>query len=1047
MFQLSLNRSLESSCNLGGGCDVTRVILELPGAWSQCSQQPDTTLPQPNIPLIANPDIVLLGYGDNIQSLNPQGCGVSGHQIQVPVTNLLNDTSNKSTDELTLALVNYRYGLFMQNISESNRNSSEQEQNLHHDLLCEGRNPADVIIEATKSQNQIINYTQPEFVLTTRVNTHHYVIVLDQTNRMEFNLRWRNIKRSLNRFIANLQTGTMISIVTCAAEGSLVLPPTVVTAANREGIHGRIPRRTEDVSVACISCGLRLAQDVLTGSAAGTVILLTGSNENDEINPVDLAGGRVFSILYPGLYSSPLGGAVYSIQEDTERSPVAQLNEVLLDIISKADNSRQLVKIHEASYQSFEFSGTFQLTDDQEDATVTLIVENEESVEYFEVMDPSNEKNIFPKYEDGSVQVHVAGGGQKKPGIWSYQAKLYADSSVAMHRMTVDVVAKYNNNNKNNHVRLSGLTMIPTPIDDLSAPVAILAKLYLGEAPVYSGSVTAFVTGPDTDSEIKLVDGSYPDVEGGDGVYTGYLTKFSTQPGYYTVRLAANDNNGLASVNKTGSGGQGPTGTFSRFVSATSFYISTGVPRGDDIIPPARIIDFIPAPIQQYNQTVTFDNNDTIDVDNLFDNETITVSLQFTSPGDDYMSGQVQSYEIRCHTNREALSTHNFPSDGLVIPLANKPAPAGNLEVVQVPVPWIGETWYYGIVGIDNAGNRGKISNLAAVFIALPEQPDYDGESGLGCGDMHLKLSTPSWFLDTEYMYIIGGCVAGAILCVVLIVMFIMHKSRKAGSRSKTGYMQDDDTYESGFQPTESGSPKSQGIIKGQGDKAETESGIYSWLESLPRSEASGKGVSHLQSPGQMPAMGCNAAVISRSVAAANGILMAGPKRGVGNMNCGDEGSNNSRPTTSTDDSISDSGDGEISTGVSGSQQTVGSGIEAVNGGHPNTQVVWEDNVSQDDYASQVLARSFQYYNSASRPRGQNVYPQQQIPAPPATVVINNIPNHSPVPVHHNNQHYHQQQNHFVPESNQFGGVGHSGSYNDASRASFYRKKRHESVV
>ncbi|MCP3661468.1 MAG: VWA domain-containing protein, partial [Gammaproteobacteria bacterium] len=272
---------------------------------------------------MSDADLVVQAYGAKIQTLNPRGCGVTGYQIQLPISAL---TANQSvlSEDLTLALTNYKYGLFMENITEleneiPRNNSTQQKISPKQDILCEGRYPADVLIDNnswkqfTANNSTTNNYTQPQFVLATRAQTHHYVLVLDQSNRMEFNLRWRNIKRSLNRFIANLQEGTMISIVTCAAEGSLVLPPTVVTAANREGIHGRIPRRTEDVSVACISCGLRLAQDVLTGSAAGTVLLLTGSNENDKVEDFAISGGKLFSILYPGLYSSAISsGAVYS---------------------------------------------------------------------------------------------------------------------------------------------------------------------------------------------------------------------------------------------------------------------------------------------------------------------------------------------------------------------------------------------------------------------------------------------------------------------------------------------------------------------------------------------------------------------------------------------------------------------------------------------------------------------------------------------------------------------------------------------------------------
>ena len=85
------------------------------------------------------------------------------------------------------------------------------------------------------------------------------------------------------------------------------------------------------------------------------------------------------------------------------------------------------------------------------------------------------------------------------------------------------------------------------------------------------------------------------------------------------------------------------------------------------------------------------------------------------------------------------------------------------------------------------------------------------------------------------------------------------------------------------------------------------ESGIYSWLESLPRSES-------------------------------------GQKKGF------EEGSNSSRPTTSTDDSISDSGEHRQSN------------EQLQPYGQPGEEERPEE-LSHDDYAQQVLTRSLYYYS------------------------------------------------------------------------------------
>ena len=921
---------------------------------------------------MSQPDMVIQSNGNKIQSVNPRGCGVQGLEVRVPVQQLytqkaaiidVSNQTNNGTDDiledaLTLELLNWKYGLFMDSMTELLSDNFTILSHTRQNIFCEAQSPRQII--GFTAPNATMKYTEPQFkyALTAAATGPHYVLVLDLSQRMEFASRWRNIKRSLMRFIANIPTGAMLSIITFGREGSLVLPPTVVTPFNREGLHGRIPRRTEtDKTEACIACGLQLADDVLAG-AKGTIILLTGGVDKSKMTG---HSHQLYTILYPGAHDQILDDTLYSIQEDTDRSPVTQMNEVLIDILNVVNKTSQLYKIHEANHQSYEFSGTFQLEPDQQDAIVTLLIEDEQSVEYFEVINPFGEKNIFPKYEDGAVQVHLP-ATSRKPGIWSYHAKLYPDSNIAQHRMSVDVVVR----SQVPRVQVSGLPN--DVITDLSKPVSILAKVSLGELPVHLAHVTAIVSGPDTDTEVRLVDGAYPDIHLGDGIYTGYLTQFSTRPGYYTVRVIATDNNGLATTLRKDGASQ-PTGSFKYFITTSSFYITTAVTPGLDIIPPSRIVDLVGVPKEIIEEPATNSTKN----DTAVDDDKILIDLQFTSPGDNYNVGQAVMYEIRCHTNPNSLISSNFSSHGtLVVVKEVNPAPAGSLETVTVPLPWTGESWYFALVAIDAAGNRGSVSNLAEVFVPTPVEPDTEGPLAAAAG-VNLQLGAPSWLLNTEYMYILGGCIAGAILCVLVLVILLINKSKRAANKEPM-FVQDD-TYEpGGFTPTEAGTKM---------DKTETESGIYSWLESLPRSEHAARVVSVNNSSVCQRQRGC------------------------------EEGSNSSRPTTSTDDSISDSGEPSQHINPSGSSRYAAMPPPA------------GEEVSQDDYAHQVLTRSLHYY-STRRPNPSSHFIQDERQS------THSYPAHQSTPV--TPIHYPQYS------------VDHEASSMVIDPA-MYRKKRHESVV
>ena len=77
-------------------------------------------------------------------------------------------------------------------------------------------------------------------------------------------------------------------------------------------------------------------------------------------------------------------------------------------------------------------------------------------------------------------------------------------------------------------------------------------------------------------------------------------------------------------------------------------------------------------------------------------------------------------YEIRCYTKRRALNEPVFT--GILVHDSFLPEPLqyGSKQSCKVGVPWPNEVFYYGLVAIDEAGNRSPISNIISVYIYEP---------------------------------------------------------------------------------------------------------------------------------------------------------------------------------------------------------------------------------------------------------------------------------------------------------------------------------------
>ncbi|MBN1673196.1 MAG: hypothetical protein JXR37_19280 [Kiritimatiellae bacterium] len=109
---------------------------------------------------------------------------------------------------------------------------------------------------------------------------------------------------------------------------------------------------------------------------------------------------------------------------------------------------------------------------------------------------------------------------------------------------------------------------------------------------------------------------------------------------------------------------------------------------------------------------------------------TTKVRLEFRAPGEDARHGTAAGYDIRYATAPMTLSTWHDARPISVTPVVH----AGNTweEITLDGFP-AGPTYYFAMQGVDAAGQRGLLSNVASLP-AGPETMDLDGDGfGVGC--------------------------------------------------------------------------------------------------------------------------------------------------------------------------------------------------------------------------------------------------------------------------------------------------------------------------
>ena len=147
-----------------------------------------------------------------------------------------------------------------------------------------------------------------------------------------------------------------------------------------------------------------------------------------------------------------------------------------------------------------------------------------------------------------------------------------------------------------------------------------------------------------------------------------------------------------------------------------------------------------------------------------------------------------------------------------------QPLEYGTAQTCTVGVPWPNEVIYYGLVSIDEAGNRSPISNILSVYIyeappttttttttTTSDPLTGDAVPLYGSEVRHTKNggTTRNHRAWSKHMrvYIATGVICGLLLIVIAVIIFILVRVRTQ-KRSTTYDTEAKDTYKA-YEPSQ----------------------------------------------------------------------------------------------------------------------------------------------------------------------------------------------------------------------------------------------------
>ncbi|XP_042230471.1 calcium-activated chloride channel regulator 1-like isoform X2 [Homarus americanus] len=366
------------------------------------------------------------------------------------------------------------------------------------------------------------------------------------------------------------------------------------------------------------------------------------------------------------------------------------------------------------------------------------------------------------------------------PGRWEYNIRFRFSTP-----NEVQVAVTSHPSRKTRQVPIRVKAWMPASNITYPEPALVYAYISQGYSTVLDATVTAVIVPPTEDGPITfslLDNGVGADTRAKDGIYSAYFTQFSAN-GRYSLSATVSTSNrtvklqgystdrgedhlrvpGSSAIRRLSfpeeekmlsdprskfppdelvpseDGGRSKDGAddldrtvnrlqkvepFTRFTSGGIFKVNNFHP--GDQQPPGRVTDLVVSSVYLYDASVT---------------------LAWTSPGDDLYTGTASSLELRYHKTMKIH--HNFklgyPVNSSLLTYGDlTPKPAGDLHTIILTIP--GETAenlegraiFFALRARDESGNSGDLSNIATAYFPykkytrnIKEEQKMDAISGL----------------------------------------------------------------------------------------------------------------------------------------------------------------------------------------------------------------------------------------------------------------------------------------------------------------------------
>ncbi|XP_042884903.1 calcium-activated chloride channel regulator 1-like [Penaeus japonicus] len=594
-----------------------------------------------------------------------------------------------------------------------------------------------------------------------------FALVLDYSGSMGSYDRIVKLQRAARRWILHeVSMGSSVAIIKFTSTATLVSGLTPINSdATRQSLAQRI-----DIGAGggtCIGCGLQMAiGSVLNGHNNAVILLITDGQENpspptmsDVMSDVVASGARVVTIAFGEsadprleLLAKNTNGKTFTVK-DTDNGN--QLNDAFLGALTYQPGevlAETFIKIYETNYQGPNRVVTEQFTVDASlgrDLTFELETNTPSHVVTRPHLIRPDGTMIDTATFDSTSNMYTITVAIADVGQWSYSVGLSGSSS---NFISVTVAAKARTPSTDPIHTKAWASAGSGSVNAATNPVIIYAEVKQGNSPVVGARVKALISETSSTSaaeELELYDnGNAGDSQAGDGIYSRYLTKYSSTGRYSVKAQVWNDgsaliNNGFTTsrrkkrshpaarnrrsvsahpLDKTpyccGSvvpldlATATPTGNFTRVAPGGSFQVTTIPPASADTFGPARVTDLRMA-IENGNLTLTW-----------------------TATGDDIDSGVVSGYDIRLAHNTTYLHETTFDNSANNTTLLLTVADSGNLthllveagqevtlnltlkEEVKYDTPYL-----VALRAVDEAGNRSPVSNVASAIIQTPPPP------------------------------------------------------------------------------------------------------------------------------------------------------------------------------------------------------------------------------------------------------------------------------------------------------------------------------------